>query len=60
MPLPNLPPFKSLPLRDGDPFHSAWGLYGDDDELGTMNLLTDDVVRDAGKEIRTGRRIGLK
>jgi kynurenine formamidase len=34
-----------------------WGRWGDADELGTLNLLTDDVVRDAAAEIRTGRRI---
>jgi kynurenine formamidase len=34
-----------------------WGRWGADDELGTLNLLTDDVVREAAREIRTGRRI---
>lgn len=53
------PPFESLPLRPGDPPFSAWGLYGLDDELGTLNLLTDHVVADAAREIRTGQRIGL-
>jgi kynurenine formamidase len=34
-----------------------WGRWGAGDELGTLNLLTDDVVREAAREIRTGRRI---
>lgn len=34
-----------------------WGRWGDDDELGTLNLLTDDVVCAAAAEIRTGRRV---
>jgi hypothetical protein len=53
------PAFSELPLNEGDPFLSAWGLYGKDDELGTLNLLTDDVVRSAATEIKDGIRIGL-
>ena len=45
-----LPKFNDLPLRKGDPPHSAWGLYGKDDQLGTLNRLTDDVVLRAAKE----------
>ncbi|KAL4861010.1 hypothetical protein BDV12DRAFT_204465 [Aspergillus spectabilis] len=30
----------SLPCRPGDPPFSAWVLYGPDDELGALNLLT--------------------
>ena len=52
-----LPRFAELPLRKGDPPHSAWGLYGNDDQLGTLNRLTDDVVLNAAnKEIQTGTR----
>jgi hypothetical protein len=53
------PAFDELPLNKGDPPFSAWGLYGPDDELGTLNLLTPDVVKKAGKEIQTGDRVGL-
>jgi len=59
MPKPR-PPFESLPLRDGDPPFSAWGLYGDDDQLGALNLLTDENTLSAAKsEIRTGVRLSL-
>ncbi len=52
-----LPKFTDLPLRKGDPPHSAWGLYGKDDQLGTLNRLTDDVVLKAAKEeIQSGKR----
>lgn len=52
-----IPSFDSLPLRKGDPPYSAWGLYGDDDELGTLNRLTDErVLAAAQSEIRTGAR----
>jgi len=53
------PAFDDLPLRQGDPPFSAWSLYGLDDQLGTLNLLTPEVVTEASKEIRTGVRKGL-
>ncbi|PGH08298.1 hypothetical protein AJ80_07894 [Polytolypa hystricis UAMH7299] len=56
---PQRPSFDELPLRKGDPPFSAWGLYGMDDQLGTLNLLTPEVIREASKEIKTGVRIGL-
>jgi hypothetical protein len=59
MSLKSRPAFEDLPLRDGDPPFSAWGLYGDDDQLGTLNLLTPDVVKNAASEIQTGVRVGL-
>lgn len=37
-----------------------WGRWGADDEIGTLNLITDEVVRTAAAEtVRTGRRIPL-
>ncbi len=52
-----IPAFDDLPLRKGDPHHSAWGLYGDNDELGTLNRLTDErVLRSAKAEIQRGTR----
>ncbi|MCX4526447.1 cyclase family protein [Streptomyces sp. NBC_01551] len=36
-----------------------WGRWGAADEIGTLNLITDEVVRAAAAEIRTGRRIPL-
>ncbi|MEU6391831.1 cyclase family protein [Streptomyces sp. NPDC046939] len=36
-----------------------WGRWGKDDETGTLNLITDDTVRRAAAEIRTGRRVPL-
>ncbi|KAF1987337.1 hypothetical protein K402DRAFT_376071 [Aulographum hederae CBS 113979] len=57
--MPDIPKFSDLPLNKGDPRWSAWGLYGKDDQLGTLNRLTDDVVKAASSEIRTGTRISL-
>ncbi|GAA2482347.1 cyclase family protein [Streptomyces longisporus] len=36
-----------------------WGRWGADDEIGTLNLITDEVVREAAATVRTGRRIPL-
>ncbi|WP_399926422.1 cyclase family protein [Streptomyces kanamyceticus] len=36
-----------------------WGRWGPDDEIGTLNLITDDVVRAAAAEVRSGRRVPL-
>jgi kynurenine formamidase len=36
-----------------------WGRWGEDDEIGTLNLITDGVVRQAAATVRTGRRIPL-
>ena len=33
-----------------------WGRWGADDEIGTLNFLTDEVVRAAAGSIRSGKR----
>ncbi|KAF8437506.1 hypothetical protein L210DRAFT_2330577 [Boletus edulis BED1] len=56
---------KALPTFDKLPkFHEfsgcAWEVWGKDDQLGTINLLTEDVVqRAAREEIRSGRTVSL-
>lgn len=54
------PSFDALPLRQGDPKASAWGLWGDDDELGSLNLLEPSIVRAAAAEVMTGEAVALK
>ncbi|KAL3455432.1 putative cyclase-domain-containing protein [Aspergillus heterothallicus] len=52
-----IPAFDDLPLRPGDPHHSAWGLWKNP-ALGALNHLTDEVVlRAAREEIRSGERV---
>ncbi|RTE81590.1 hypothetical protein BHE90_003915 [Fusarium euwallaceae] len=54
------PSFDSLPLDKNGPHGNAWGLWGPDDQLGTLNLLTDEVVSEAAKEnIKAGSRVSL-
>ncbi|GAB2834954.1 cyclase family protein [Streptomyces daliensis] len=36
-----------------------WGRWGEDDERGTLNLITDAIVRDAATTVRTGHRVPL-
>jgi kynurenine formamidase len=50
---------SSLPLDPSHPSLSAWGLWGDDDELGTLNLLTPEKVRAGLAEVKTGETIPL-
>ena len=39
--------------------HSNWGRWGPDDEKGTVNLVTPDMVVNAAKLVRTGKTISL-
>lgn len=36
-----------------------WGVWGPDDELGTLNYITPDTVRSAVKLVGTGRRVSM-
>ncbi|KAF2024772.1 putative cyclase [Setomelanomma holmii] len=55
----SFPKFSELPLDAAHPPHSAWGLWGADDGLGTLNHLTPERTVVAAKLIRTGMRVGL-
>lgn len=53
----SLPRFSDLPLRKYDPPFSAGVLYGEDDQLVTLNRITDELVRKcAREEIQSGVR----
>lgn len=56
---PPRPPFSELPLDKNGPPGNAWGLYGPDDELGALNMITPSVVKAAAQEIQTGDRVSL-
>jgi hypothetical protein len=56
---PSRPPFTDLPLDKNGPPCNAWGLYGKDDELGALNMITPDTVKTAAQEIQTGQRVSL-
>ena len=55
----NLPSYDELPLIEGLDIRHAWDVFGRDDVLGSMNLLTDERVARAAALVTTGRRIPL-
>ena len=50
-----LPDFDELPVKPDSPPHSAWGLFGKDDQIGTLNLLTPERVAAAARLVKTGQ-----
>lgn len=52
MPVPDA--FRALAAQVNN-----WGRWGDDDEIGTINLVTPDVVRRAAACVRTGTTFSL-
>ncbi|KAJ6187281.1 hypothetical protein N7519_002189 [Penicillium mononematosum] len=57
--VPEIPHFDELPLREGDPPLSAWGLWKKP-EFGALNYLTDKALAQAARdEIQTGERVSM-
>ena len=60
----SLPKYKDLPPVEGMPHGCAWGIWDKPgqpkDQLGSLNLLTPEVVQQAIKEVKTGERCALK
>ena len=60
----SLPDWQDIPPVEGMPHGCAWGLWDKPgegkDQLGALNLLTPEVVREAIKEVQTGERCALK
>lgn len=54
-----LPTFAELPIKPEYPPHSAWGVFGDDDQIGTLNLLTPERVAAAARLVQTGQVFAL-
>ena len=53
------PPFSELPVRAGAPPGSSWGVFGDDDEVGTFNFITEADVRAAAALVERGAIFAL-
>src|SRR5262249_21098128 len=54
-PLPNrVPTYAELPIVNGAPPRSAWGVFGRDDQLGTLNFLTAERRLAAVRTVRRG------
>jgi hypothetical protein len=50
----SFPTFAELPVRAGAPEGSSWGVFGDDDEVGTLNFIGPNQVRAAVALVRRG------
>jgi kynurenine formamidase len=50
----NLPRYRDLPRTADGRAAIAWDAFGEDDRVGTLNLLTRDRVRDAAALVRRG------
>ncbi|MBI3300758.1 MAG: cyclase family protein [Deltaproteobacteria bacterium] len=57
--MPTLPKFSQLPVVGQTGERSTWGVFGKDDQLGTVNLLTPEQVKRAATLVRTGKVINL-
>jgi hypothetical protein len=54
-----LPTYDELPEISGLHFRHAWEVYGPDDELGSINLVTPERVARAARAVSTGELISL-
>src|SRR5215813_2315839 len=54
-----LPTYAELRARTDAPPGTAWGLFGAEDQLGTLNLLTPERARASAALVRTGEVFSL-
>ena len=57
--MPELPSFDELPLLADLGLRHAWGVFGEGDRLGSVNLLTSERVLAAAGLVRTGETLSL-
>jgi kynurenine formamidase len=50
-----IPKFSQLPVKKGAPPDSNWGVFGDNDEVGCVNFLTEDGIIEAARLVRKGK-----
>ncbi len=55
----SLPSFDDLPAVPGAPPHSAWWLFGKDDQVGLFNLQTPERIAEAARLIERGAMFPL-
>ena len=54
-----LPSYDDLPVTAGAPAGSSWGLWGEEDRFGCLNLLTPERARAAAALVRKGAVFAL-
>ncbi len=55
----SVPRFDELPIRSGAPAGATWGVFGDSDELGTLNFAGAAQTRAAAGLVRRGAVFAL-
>ena len=58
-PVRSLPTYDDLPVIERAGISHSWGVFGDGDEVGTLNLLSPATVLAALTEVASGERVGL-
>ncbi|PGH21402.1 hypothetical protein AJ80_03319 [Polytolypa hystricis UAMH7299] len=51
--------FDSLPKVEGQPQGNAWGLWGHDDQIGTLNKISPEAKVAAAQEVKVGKSVSL-
>jgi kynurenine formamidase len=54
-----LPRYRDLPRIDPLDARHAWGVFGPNDKLGRVNLLTSEVVVEAARQVTKGKLFNL-
>ncbi|MCS0498892.1 cyclase family protein [Protaetiibacter mangrovi] len=54
-----VPVYRELPISPEHPPRSSWGVWGADDEIGAMNLLTPERTLAASRLVRRGATFSL-
>ncbi|KIW29550.1 uncharacterized protein PV07_05362 [Cladophialophora immunda] len=54
-----IPSFDELPPVPGQPQGNAWGLWGEDDQLGALNKISPAARIAAAREVRVGKSVSL-
>src|SRR5690348_16036748 len=54
-----IPTYAELPIVDDAPPKSAWGVFGRDDQLGTLNFVTPERRLAASRAVRRGAVFNL-
>ncbi|KAJ7737418.1 hypothetical protein DFH07DRAFT_707421, partial [Mycena maculata] len=58
-PYANWPSYAQLPLIPSFPTKAAWGVWGDTDQFGALNHITNATILASKEEIQTGRAFNL-
>ncbi|ORZ11174.1 hypothetical protein BCR42DRAFT_332842 [Absidia repens] len=55
----SLPTYDQLPIDPKYPDKTAWGVWGEDDNLGTLNNITPEITVNAIQSVKKGRAFPL-